>query len=199
VFAVKEYYDRRAPEYDDCYLGRGQFAHEELPGFGVELAETTRVLAALLPARVLDVACGTGFVTRHLRGEVVGLDQSEAMLRIARERVPTATFLRGDALTLPFPDKSFERVVTAHFYGHLHGAERRAFLAEARRVADELVVVDSALRDEVDPVEMQERILSDGSRWQVYKRYFRPDELSAELGGGKILFAGSWFVIVQAR
>jgi hypothetical protein len=34
---------------------------------------------------------------------------------------------------------------------------------------------------------MQERILSDGSCWQVYKRYFRPDELSAELGGGKTL------------
>jgi demethylmenaquinone methyltransferase/2-methoxy-6-polyprenyl-1,4-benzoquinol methylase len=158
----------------------------------------TPVLAALRPARVLDVACGTGFLTRHLRGEVVGLDQSEAMLRIARERVPTATFLRGDALTLPFPDKSFERVVTAHFYGHLQEAERRAFLAEARRVADELVVVDSALRDAVDPVEMQERILGDGSRWQVYKRYFRADELSAELGCGEILFAGSWFVVVQA-
>jgi demethylmenaquinone methyltransferase/2-methoxy-6-polyprenyl-1,4-benzoquinol methylase len=198
VFAVKEYYDRRAPEYDDCYLGRGKFAHEELPGFGAELAEMTPVLAALRPARVLDVACGTGFLTRHLRGEVVGLDQSEAMLRIARERVPTATFLRGDALTLPFPDKSFERVVTAHFYGHLQEAERRAFLAEARRVADELVVVDSALRDAVDPVEMQERILGDGSRWQVYKRYFRADEVSAELGCGEILFAGSWFVVVQA-
>jgi demethylmenaquinone methyltransferase/2-methoxy-6-polyprenyl-1,4-benzoquinol methylase len=198
VFAVKEYYDRRAPEYDDCYLGRGKFVHEELPGFGAELAEMTPVLAALRPARVLDVACGTGFLTRHLRGEVVGLDQSEAMLRIARERVPTATFLRGDALTLPFPDKSFERVVTAHFYGHLQEAERRAFLAEARRVADELVVVDSALRDAVDPVEMQERILGDGSRWQVYKRYFRADEVSAELGCGEILFAGSWFVVVQA-
>jgi hypothetical protein len=83
--------------------------------------------------------------------------------------------------------------------GHLRGAERGVFLAQARRVAEELVVVDSALREEVDPVEMQERMLGDGSRWQVYKRYFRPDELSAELGGGKTLFAGSWFVVVQAR
>jgi ubiquinone/menaquinone biosynthesis C-methylase UbiE len=138
VFAVREYYDRRAPEYDDWYLGTGQFTPEEAPGFRAELAEMTPVLAALRPARVLDVACGTGFLTRHLRGEVVGLDQSEAMLRIARDRVPTATFLRGDALTLPFPDKSFERIVTAHFYGHLHEGERRAFLAEARRVADEV-------------------------------------------------------------
>jgi ubiquinone/menaquinone biosynthesis C-methylase UbiE len=196
---VREYYDRRAPEYDDAYLGGGQFGDQELPGFSEELAETTRVLAALRPARVLDVACGTGFLTRHLRGEVVGLDQSEAMLRIARERAPAATFLQGDALALPFADESFERVLTAHFYGHLREADRLAFLAEARRVADELVVVDSALREEVAPVEVQERILNDGSRWDIYKRYFTPDELSAELGGGTVLFAGRWFVIAQAR
>jgi len=196
---VREYYDRRAPEYDDAYLGRDQFGDQELPGFSEELAETTRVLAALRPARVLDVACGTGFLTRHLRGEVVGLDESKAMLRIARERAPAATFLQGDALALPFADESFERVLTAHFYGHLGEADRLAFLAEARRVADELVVVDSALREEVAPVEVQERILNDGSRWDIYKRYFTPDELSAELGGGTVLFAGRWFVIAQAR
>jgi ubiquinone/menaquinone biosynthesis C-methylase UbiE len=196
---VREYYDRRAPEYDDCYLGRGQFADEEWWGFRDELVETTRVLASLLPTRVLDVACGTGFLTRYLRGEVVGLDQSEAMLRIARERVPTATFLHGDALTLPFADKSFKRVVTANFYGHLQEDERRAFLAEAHRVGDELVVVDAALRDEVDPVEIQDRTLNDGSHWQVYKRYFTADDLIAELGGGRTLFAGSWFVVAQAQ
>jgi ubiquinone/menaquinone biosynthesis C-methylase UbiE len=195
---VREYYDRRAPEYDDCYLGSGQFAREERPGFAEELAKTVRVLGALPQARVLDVACGTGFLTRHLRGVIVGIDQSEAMLRIARERVPDSTFVRGDALSLPFPDRSFRRVFTAHFYGHLHEAERNAFLSEARRVGDELIVVDSALREEVAPLEVQERLLTDGSRWQIFKRYFTPDELSTELGGGDVLFAGRWFVVVRA-
>jgi ubiquinone/menaquinone biosynthesis C-methylase UbiE len=196
---VREYYDRRAPEYDDWYLGSGRFHQEERPGFDGELAETTRVLAALRPARVLDVACGTGFLTRHLRGDIVGLDQSEAMLGIARNQVPTASFVQGDALALTFADESFERVVAAHFYGHLPDPDRVTFLAEVRRVADELIVVDSALREQVARVEVQERILKDGSRWDVYKRYFTPDELSAELRDGTVLFAGRWFVVVQAR
>jgi ubiquinone/menaquinone biosynthesis C-methylase UbiE len=196
---VREYYDRRAPEYDDWYLGSGRFHQEERPGFDGELAETTRVLAALRPARVLDVACGTGFLTRHLRGDIVGLDQSEAMLGIARNQVPTASFVQGDALALPFADESFERVVTAHFYGHLPDPDRVTFLAEVRRVANELIVVDSALREQVARVEVQERILKDGSQWDVYKRYFTPDELSAELGDGTVLFAGRWFVVVQAQ
>ena len=44
----------------------------------------------------------------------------------------------------------------------------------------------------------QERVLSDGSRWQVYKRVFDPDALLAELGGGEVLHAGSWFVVVRS-
>jgi hypothetical protein len=60
------------------------------------------------------------------------------------------------------------------------------------------VVVDSALRDDVQPAERQERILNDGSRWQVFKRFFEPAELASELGGGDTLFAGRWFVAVRS-
>jgi len=195
---VKAYYERRAPEYDDWYLGRGRFADRDRPGWGEEVDELRRVLEALPPARTLDVACGTGFLTRHLPGEIVGLDQSQSMLEEACRQAPKATFVTGDALELPFPDGSFERVFTAHFYGHLDEDDRLRFLGEARRVAVELVVVDSALRPDVEPEEMQERILDDGSRWEVYKRYFTPAGLAAELGGGSTLLDGRWFVAVRS-
>jgi hypothetical protein len=41
-------------------------------------------------------------------------------------------------------------------------------------------------------------MLNDGSRWSVYKRVFEPEQLADELGGGRTLFAGRWFVVVQA-
>jgi ubiquinone/menaquinone biosynthesis C-methylase UbiE len=148
--------------------------------------------------RTLDLACGTGFLTRHLPGDVVGLDQSESMLDEARRQAPNAEFVQGDALDLPFEDGSFGRVFTGHFYGHLDGADRARFLADARRLAPELVIVDSALREDVEPEERQERILNDGSRWEVYKRYFEPDALAEELGGGETLHAGRWFVAVRS-
>jgi ubiquinone/menaquinone biosynthesis C-methylase UbiE len=129
---------------------------------------------------------------------VTGLDQSPTMLDVARERVPEATFVRGDALALPFDDDAFERVFTGHFYGHLQGGEREAFVAEARRVGGELIVADSALRDDVQPEEWQERELEDGSRHRVYKRFFTADGLAAELGGGETLHAGRWFVVVRS-
>ena len=195
---MKAYYDARAPEYDDWYEGTGRFADRERPAWHEMVGALADALGSLPPARTLDVACGTGYATRWLPGNITGLDQSARMLAIASDRLPGARFIRGDALALPFRDDEFERVATMHFYGHLEGADRQRFLEHARRVAPELVVVDSALRDDVEPEEWQERILNDGSRWTVYKRYFTPEALVDELGGGQVLFSGDWFVAVRS-
>ena len=192
------YYDRRAPEYDDWYEGVGLYADRDRPGFGAELIAVTEALAALPPARTLDVGCGTGFLTQHLRGTVTGLDASGRMLAIAAGRVPTGTFVQGDALTLPFPDDSFDRVCSGHFYGHLDQRQRVTFLGEARRVAPELVLVDASRTHSAVDDEWSERRLLDGSRWEVYKRWFEPTALLGELGGGDVLHAGDWFVVVRS-
>jgi demethylmenaquinone methyltransferase/2-methoxy-6-polyprenyl-1,4-benzoquinol methylase len=189
------YYERRAPEYDDWWLGTGLFATRDRPGWHDEVARLVETVAGLRPCRVLDVACGTGFLTQHLRGELTGLDQSEAMLAIARDRIPHGHFMQAPVPPLPFADGAFERLFTSHFYGHLDGSARMAFLAEARRVSAELIVVDSAGPDRE---EHQRRRLNDGSEHEVYKRWFRPETLAAELGGGEVVFAGDWFVAVRA-
>lgn len=192
------YYDRRAPEYDDWYLGHGLYAGRDRDGFDEELASVCEALAALPPARSLDVACGTGFLTRHLRGEVTGLDQSARMLELAAARLPRANLVRGDAFALPFPDATFDRVLSGHFYGHLDARRRTAFLREARRVAPELVIADASREQSTVDDEWSERRLLDGSRWKVYKRWFAPDALLDELGGGEVLHAGRWFVVVRS-
>jgi ubiquinone/menaquinone biosynthesis C-methylase UbiE len=195
---VKACYHARAREYDDWWLGRGPFAERDRPGWDEERAELERVVAALPPARTLDVACGTGFLTRHLRGEVTAIDQSGAMLAIAGKQAADATFAQGDALDLPFGDSSFDRVFASYFYCHLEEDDRLRFLAEARRVAPELVIVASTLKDEVEPERYEERMLQDGTRWTVFKRYFRPEQLVNELGGGEVLHAGRYFLVVRS-
>jgi ubiquinone/menaquinone biosynthesis C-methylase UbiE len=194
---VKAYYDQRAPEYDDWWLGRGLYADRKRPGWEDELGLLEGVIRDLPPVRTLDVACGTGFLTRHLRGEVVGLDASERMLEVARGQAQAACFERGDALSLPFEDGAFDRVFTSYFYCHLEDEERERFLAEARRVAPELVVVAS-IRGDGDPSERwEERRLNDGSSWNVYKRVFEGPDLADELNG-ELVFKGRWFIIVRA-
>jgi ubiquinone/menaquinone biosynthesis C-methylase UbiE len=194
---VREYYDQRAPEYDDWWLGQGSYADRERPGWDDELRLLEGVVHDLHPVRTLDVACGTGFLTRHLRGDVVGLDASASMLEVARRQAPQARFEQGDALDLPFADGAFQRVFTSYFYCHLEEDDREIFLAEARRVAPELVVVAS-IRGDGDAAERwEERRLRDGSHWNVYKRVFEGPDLAAELEG-EIVFKGRWFVVVRA-
>jgi len=195
---MKAYYDARAREYDDWIHGDGLYADRGRPGWTKELTAVERALRALPPARTLDAAAGSGYFTRFLPGHVVALDQSANMIEVAREREGADEYVVGDALELPFEKGSFDRVFTGHFYGHLDDEERERFLAEARRVAPVLVVLDSAWREGVQHEEWQERLLLDGSRWKVFKRYFDPDDLAAELGGGRTVFAGTWFVVVQA-
>lgn len=195
--AMRGYYDARAAEYDSWYLGTGLFAERDRPGWHADRDALVAALAALPPARTLDAACGTGFLTRHLRGLVVGLDQSPRMVAIAQSRLPDGVALVGDALALPFADDALDRVLAGHFYGHLAGDERETFLREARRVAPELIVVDSAGDDRE---EWQERRLEDGTRHRVYKRWFTAEALAGELGGRTAtVHAGRWFVAVVSR
>lgn len=96
--------------------------------------------------RVLDLCCGTGdialaFARRGL--EVTGLDFSEPMLAVARERLKVQSrkskprglveFLRGDAMHTPFPDESFDIVTIG--YGLRNLQDWEAGLREMRRVA----------------------------------------------------------------
>ena len=195
---MKAYYHARAREYDDWWLQQGLYALRARPDWPAERDAALAAVRALPAKRTLDVACGTGFVTRLLAGEVTGLDQSDAMLEIAAEQAPNATYVHADALELPFEDASFERVFTSHFYGHLEEGDRERFVTEARRVAPELVVFDAGLHDGEPRNEWQERVLTDGTRWPVYKRFFTAEGLLAELDGGSILHEGRWFVVVAA-
>jgi ubiquinone/menaquinone biosynthesis C-methylase UbiE len=195
--SMEPYYERRAAEYDDWYLGTGLFADRERPGWADELQAVEELISSLPPARTLDVACGTGFLTRHVRGRVIATDASAAMLAESRAR-HDHPLVRADAFALPFRDDSFDRVFTGHFYGHLHPEQRARFLAESRRIAQALVVLDATLRDDVEPEQIQERILKDGSSHHVFKRYFTASQLSSELGGGRVLFEGRWFVMVES-
>jgi ubiquinone/menaquinone biosynthesis C-methylase UbiE len=197
---MEVYYDRRAREYDDFYTGEGLYATRDRPLWFEDRAALERVIADLSPAEVLDVACGTGLLTQSLAGEVTAFDQSQRMLDVAKSRVPSARFVRGSAFDLPFEDGAFDRVFTGHFYGHLRPLQREAFLAEARRVAPELVIVDAARRPGGPAEEIQERpLLVDGSVHEVYKRWFSGRGLVDELGGGQVLHDGPWFVVVVHR
>jgi SAM-dependent methyltransferase len=91
---------------------------------------------------VLDVGTGTGLFAEAFaaRGLVpTGVDDSDAMLELARAHVPRGTFQQAIAEALPFPDRSFDLVLLGFL---LHeSADPLQALREARRVARERVAI----------------------------------------------------------
>jgi SAM-dependent methyltransferase len=82
---------------------------------------------------LLDVACGSGLAlmaAAHRGATVAGIDASEPLVRIARQRTPHGDIRLGDMFVLPFPDATFD-VVTS-FNGIWAGCDQA--VAEARRV-----------------------------------------------------------------
>lgn len=91
-------------------------------------------------ARVLEVGCGTGVLTRTLArlpavGTVVGVDVAPSLLSKARDLaadLPNVNFWEADGRSLPFEDETFDVVVFDSTLSHVPGPERA--LVEALRV-----------------------------------------------------------------
>ncbi len=96
--------------------------------------------------RVLDAACGTGRQSGFLHDlgcSVVGVDQSEAMLDVARQKLPGARFEVGDLEHLPFNDAAFDLAVVSLALCHLADpGEAVSELARVLRPGGVLVVTD---------------------------------------------------------
>jgi demethylmenaquinone methyltransferase/2-methoxy-6-polyprenyl-1,4-benzoquinol methylase len=104
-------------------------------------------------SKVLDIATGTGaqaLAFAETSAEVVGVDLSEAMLRVAqrKNRLPNVTFRQADATELPFEDASFDVSCISFALHEMPSSIRERAVLEMRRVTKPggtIVIVDYAL------------------------------------------------------
>jgi SAM-dependent methyltransferase len=126
-------YGGTIPEYYDTCLGSAWF-----DAFGADLAQR---LPARVAGNVLEIACGTGLVTRRLREHVdpasrlFASDISKAMLDYARNKLmhyEGIEWREADAARLPFGAGEFGAVVCA--FGVMFVPDKRAVFGQVRRV-----------------------------------------------------------------
>jgi demethylmenaquinone methyltransferase / 2-methoxy-6-polyprenyl-1,4-benzoquinol methylase len=190
---VRAMFDRIAPVYD--VMNRVMTA-------GLDLRWRRIAADAVVRSgdRVLDACCGTGdlAVACARRGGVVtGLDFSPAMLERARRKLPTATWVEGDLLALPFEAGSFEAATVG--FGVRNVADLEQGLAELRRVLVEggrvAVLEITQPRGLLAPfyrlwfdriVPLIGRLLKGGAAYTYLpasvRRFPGPDELAALMG-----------------
>lgn len=115
---VEEMFDSIAPAYD--FMNRAMT-------LGIDKLwrrHAVRLIKNTSPRRILDVATGTGDMAMRIvrsipEAEVTGIDLSEKMLRIGRDKIGKAgmgssiSLMKADCLSLPFANGSFDAVTTA--------------------------------------------------------------------------------------
>jgi SAM-dependent methyltransferase len=193
-----DYYEARAPEYDDWYLRRGRYEHGAIhdAAWNAELDAAGRWLDALpWHSEIVELAAGTGWWSPLLasRGELSLYDASAAALDRARERL-VAHGLRAhlhvrDAWAEP--DRKVDGVFMGFWLSHVSRDRLPAFLELAHRwlkpggrlaFIDSLPDPASGAADHPTPADDRSlRRLDDGREFTIVKVYYEPAQLRAAL------------------
>jgi len=207
---MKEYYARRAPEYERIYAR---------PERQADLTQLCTAIEQTFSGRtVLDVACGTGYFTAHAARHarfVTGVDANEETLAIARSKsLANAEFAGADAYAIPEPREPFEAALVTFWWSHiprqriaefLQGLHRQLASGAAVFIADNTYVEGNSTpisRTDGGGNTYQTRALENGERHEVLKNFPTHAELSAwgeRFGTGVEVRILTYFWVLQYR
>jgi SAM-dependent methyltransferase len=163
------------PNLEDQIAGARAYEGLHVPALFKQWCPRVLDAAGVEPGyRVLDVACGTGVLAREAAvrvgptGHVAGVDQGRGMLAVAGELAPNVGWREAPAESLPYPDQSFDAVVSQ--FGLMFFSDRLQALREMIRVLKPggrlaVAVWDSLENSDAYPIEVEvlERLAGDAA------------------------------------
>lgn len=123
------YYNKIAPGYEELYKKE-------------QLKKLNLIAKHIKPnpeQKLLDVGCGSGISTRFWKCKRTGIDTSQELIKIARQKDAEGDYLIASAEKIPFPDDLFDIVTSVTAVHNFRDIERG--LREIKRVAKEKVVL----------------------------------------------------------
>ncbi|MGQ9888108.1 MAG: GNAT family N-acetyltransferase [Aggregatilineales bacterium] len=194
------YYPARAAEYDEWFYRLGRYDYGDALN-RLWFDEVHQVMKALhdvgLVGEVLELACGTGIWTEQLltiSQRITAVDASPEMLALNRDRLqaPNVSYSQHDLFAWQ-PQAEYDMVFFAFWLSHVPPEHLDAFLDKVRRAlkpGGRLFIVDSrpsptsGAYDHAPPDAQeitQARRLNDGRQFTVFKVFYDPAALRAQL------------------
>lgn len=184
---MMSYYDERAEEYDEIYLGTSH-ATIDADVYRKDVAKVSEMVSRFGKGHLIDIACGAGFwLPNYARNcnQITFLDQSARMLSKCKDRVEElgladiSSFIQGDFLDVNLEASKYDCGLVGFLLSHLTLEQEKTFfrkLEEILKPNPQLMFIDSAWnkrRQRYREKEgVQERVLNEGRIFRVYKRYF---------------------------
>ncbi len=212
---MMSYYDERAPEYDDIYIGKGPASIPDSALYKNETQAAAKIVKTFGTGHLIDIACGTGYWLPYYArncSRITLIDQSDKMLSECRKRIgelklgERCDLLQGDFLKASFKNALFDSALVGFLLSHLSSEEEETFSKKLRRILkpnSQLMVIDSTWsrrRQQYRQKEgVQERALNDGRAFSIYKRYFSKSDIKETLHRhhfqlGSYWEGDAWFV-----
>jgi ubiquinone/menaquinone biosynthesis C-methylase UbiE len=193
---MMSYYDERAEEYDEIYLGKG---HTTIDAdvYRKDVAKVSELVSRFGKGHLIDIACGAGFwLPNYARNcnQITFLDQSARMLSKCKDRAEElgladiSSFIQGDFLDVNLEASKYDCALVGFLLSHLTLEQEKTFfwkLEEVLKTNPRLMFIDSAWNKRRqryrEKEAVQERVLNEGRIFRVYKRYFDKSDVEEML------------------
>lgn len=184
---MKEYYNKRAKEYEQIY-------HRDDPVRQSELAKIKNLLRnSFRNKSVLEVACGTGYWTEAVAQtakNITAVDYSVEMIQLAKTKEIKATFIDDDAFSLKNVSDIFNAGLANFWFSHIPKAQINSFLNTFHKKLQPkstVIMTDNIFNKDIggeiikkyrDENSYKVRTLNDGTSFQIIKNYYNEEELN---------------------
>jgi len=144
-----------------------------------EFSKYVRDLANSLPGvqSVLEIGCGTGIDLRLFSDsfQLFGIDLNEHALEIAKEKLSSVNFQKGDITKLPFEDSTMDFVFTHGLMNYLEDDILEKGIAEMFRVSKKWIMHCEKYEKTEKQIDENHKFRNMGEKWLDYKIKFVSD------------------------
>ncbi len=189
-----EYYDERAPEYEEFYWGEFPAIIPNPDIYKNDALTIQRLLPDYIRGKCIDIACGSGFWLPFYQkncSEITLIDQSESMLAECAKKIQKlgienkTEIIRDDIFNYAYKEHEYDSALMGFLISHFKEVELSNFFKILKTLlipGGSFVIIDGVWNEMIAKIRKSKagvikRSLKDGREFKIYKRYFEKQDL----------------------